>query len=76
MSNDPISLEFIKWLWGLLSIPLWFLFKKTGEASKDLAEHKLYAANTYVKNTDIIYLFIVFYIVVSDYLLLIQYYDY
>ena len=53
MSNDPISLEFMKWLWGLLSIPLWFLFKKSGEASKDLADHKLYAANTYGKNTEI-----------------------
>lgn len=53
MISDPVSLEFLKWLWGLLMVPLWFLFKKSGEASKDLSEHKLYAANTYVKHTSL-----------------------
>ncbi len=51
MVSDPVSLEFLKWLWGLLLAPLWFLFGKTNSNSKELSEHKLYAANTYVKHT-------------------------
>tara|TARA_R110002096_G_scaffold383180_1_gene577084 strand:+ start:91 stop:324 length:234 start_codon:yes stop_codon:yes gene_type:complete len=50
MASDPISLEFLKWLWGLLSIPLYFLFNKVSDNHKNLSDHKLYAANTFVKN--------------------------
>lgn len=53
MTNDPISLEFMKWLWSLLSIPLYFLFKRSGDLSTALADHKLYAANTYVKHSEL-----------------------
>lgn len=53
MNNDPISIEFIKWMWSLLSIPLWFLFKKSSEISTALSNHKLYAANNYVKHSEL-----------------------
>ena len=53
MVNDPIGADFIKWMWGILSIPLWFLFKKTEEVLNDVAEHKLYAANNYVKHKEL-----------------------
>jgi len=53
MVNDPISVEFMKWIWGLLVIPLGFLFTKTNKNTLDLSDHKLYAANNYVKHVEI-----------------------
>lgn len=52
-ANDPsIFMEFTKWLWGFLSLPLYFLFRKTNENAKNIADHKQHVAEKYVPKED------------------------
>jgi|TARA_R110002072_G_scaffold183132_2_gene339426 hypothetical protein len=60
MPNDPNTFDFLRWSWTLLAVPigmLWWIIKSVVKSLSDtkdgLAEHKLYAANNYVKHSDL-----------------------
>lgn len=51
-TNDPNNFELIKWLWGVLSIPIVFLFKKISDNTKEVSEHRQHVAENYVPKED------------------------
>lgn len=50
--SDPNNFELIRWLWGLLVFPLGYLFKKTGDNSKEISTHRQHIAENYVRKED------------------------
>lgn len=59
-ANDPNNFELFKFLWAVLLVPLGWLGINTRGNSKDvrtlekeIADHKLFSATHYVKNSDL-----------------------
>lgn len=52
MVTDPNNFSLFQWLWGMLLLPLGFLFKRTNENTQHTNKVRQHMAENYVAKTD------------------------
>lgn len=49
---DNLMLDFVKYVWPVLAVPILWLFKQVNELKADYYETKIHAAQTYISRSD------------------------
>ena len=49
---DSVVIDFFKYIWPVLSLPIMWLIKQVGDLKKEHYETKVHAAETYVPRSD------------------------